>query len=86
MKEYDPSEIFKSRTEKTLIYCPNPECGKPIGKRQGNTWWFRQINNGKAVETKMEMKPQSGSSYKVSCTYCGFGHIFAIIEENIMVT
>ena len=85
MQEYNPEEIFKSRTEKTLIHCPNPECGKPIGKRQGNTWWYRQINNGMAVETKVEMNPASGSSYKVSCTNCGYGHVFTIIEESIKV-
>lgn len=84
-KEYDPKEIFESKFKKTLIHCPNPECGKPIGKRQGNTWWIRQINNGKTVETKIEMSPASGSSYKMSCTYCGFGHIFAVISDNITV-
>lgn len=86
MKEYNPEEIFKSRTTKTLIHCPNPECGKTIGSRQGNTWWFRQTKNGKPVDTKVEMNPASGSSYKVSCTHCGYGHIFAIIEETIKVT
>lgn len=86
IKEYNPKELFESRFTKTLIHCPNPVCGKPIGSRQGNTWWYRQIRDGKTVETKIEMSPKSGSSYKVSCTHCGYGHIFMIIEDHIKVT
>lgn len=85
MKDYDPSELFKSRFEKTLIHCPNPECGKVMGSKLGNTFWYRQNKRGQSVDTKIEMNLASGSSYKVECTYCGYKHAFIVIEESIKI-
>ncbi len=67
---------------KDIVYCDGCKIPVPLARRT-STGEMELIKffNGKKSEIKVSY--QSGSSFTITCTQCGMGHIFLHIEESI---
>ena len=74
---------IKSRFEKTLLRCN--KCGSPLVEREGGKFWFLKKQEGKTKKIKVEVSQNSpAGQIRIKCS-CGWGIVFAWVNEIIHV-
>lgn len=67
-----------------IIYCGGCNPQIPLAKRVGMRE-FQLIKYDKGRKIQMTSSYQGDGLYKIKCDTCGFGHLFAVVEETIGV-